>query len=410
MSLYREDIHNYYSERGYEFIPEKSLDNSEEGNTLVGSSIMANMDLLDQQSKVKKYTIQRVFSSNRMEDIGEYPLATPYETMISIFDNNDNSVEFGVNSILNFLSLILDRNVKEFYYLSPNLNVVNDSLRELNLPKEQVISWGENIELNLGDNQNTGLYLKIFMDYKNGVMPIGTIGFLKLSNGNFFIDSALFLERLSFVSEDLDNWFSDIYYDEIYNFVKNNYQENSDVSKRRITILSKSLGALYLDGINLDNNGKGYITKKTLKLLINEIFPYDEKIISLMEISLDTILKYSDNTSSTSINKNELLKLFLTDYKKIKKGYKNSYKDTEKFIKKYSNKKIEYEHLHGTFGATKNMLKNINKRIDDDTFKIVFPEKEKKFWFRNECYKFSENKITNPRIFLIESEEKRLRN
>ena len=258
MSLYKEEFINYFNKLGYQLLAEKNLAESQVGNVLVSASIMANKELLESKS-VKKVCYQKIFSSNRLDDIGKYPLATPYETMLSIFNSCENSVEEAINSIINFLISHVNIKKEDLFFLCPNNRRVSDCLDDLDININNRLCWKEDIPLRLGKSES-GQYLKIFIPYNGGVIPIATLGFLQ-NNDSVFVDSALFLERLSFVASRKKDWFNDIYYDFIYKLVSKVLRNQELETCRRVCILLKSTAILYVDGILLTNSGQGYITK-----------------------------------------------------------------------------------------------------------------------------------------------------
>ena len=79
----------------YKYLQEQKLVRSEDKDTFfVGASIMAHMDIFETSdtNTQKYYTVQRVFSATRLDDVGYYPLLTAFEVMILIFRVNDYSV------------------------------------------------------------------------------------------------------------------------------------------------------------------------------------------------------------------------------------------------------------------------------------------------------------------------------
>ena len=173
MSLYKEEFINYFNKLGYQLLAEKNLAESQVGNVLVSASIMANKELLESKS-VKKVCYQKIFSSNRLDDIGKYPLATPYETMLSIFNSCENSVEEAINSIINFLISHVNIKKEDLFFLCPNNRRVSDCLDDLDININNRLCWKEDIPLRLGKSES-GQYLKIFIPYNGGVIPIATL-------------------------------------------------------------------------------------------------------------------------------------------------------------------------------------------------------------------------------------------
>lgn len=399
MSLYKEEFIDYFNKLGYQLLVEKNLAESQVGNVLVSASIMANKELLESKS-VRKVCYQKIFSSNRLDDIGKYPLATPYETMLSIFNSCENSVEEAINSIINFLLTYLNIKKEELFFLCPNNQRVSDCLDALDINFDNRLCWKDDIPLRLGKSEN-GQYLKIFIPYNGGVIPIATLGFLQ-NNNSIFVDSALFLERLSFVVSRKNDWFDDMYYNFIYNSVSEVLKNQELETCRRICILLKSAAILYTDGILLTNSGQGYITKKIMKMLVEETSQQFK--VSEIESIVKDILKFLNDMTDVH-DEVTVLENFIKDYKILNENHDQIMKNVQKYLNRNGN--TDFSLLHDRFGLSKMQAIALNSKGIPEILNI--PNIENKFWFRNECYKFANNNISNILEFLKNSEQKRIR-
>lgn len=404
MSLNKSEFNEYMCARGYKKLKEVSLDKSESNTIFVGSSIMANMNLLNRKNKFGYVTTQRVFSGKRLDDIGKYPLATPFEVMMSVFKYDSNAFADTFVDIIDFLDSKVGISKKDIIVLAPNDYEVNRDIQSLGINTDLIVHWEKDLPLFLNKN-NTGKYIKLFYPYNNGIVPIGTLGLIK--KGSFeFIDSALFLERLSFIKDKKANWFEDYYFKETMDALDKMNISSSD--SMTLAIYLRTLLALYNDKITVANTSAGYVVKKMIRKMFT-----NSKIDLLLEENIEKVmiaiskdlskLDYFANTTT--------VKTMIFDINDQMKKYKKSQMQAVKKLKKLSSKrnvsKQDLIKLHDEQGLSIKEIKNwgIEKGIDlTNTF-----EEPQKYWLRNELYKFNNsNRQERPEKIIEKAGARRL--
>lgn len=397
----------------YKYLQEQKLVRSEDKDTFfVGASIMAHMDIFETSdtNTQKYYTVQRVFSATRLDDVGYYPLSTAFEVMMSIFRVNDSSVKPSILFILDFLKKSINVDTNEIIFLAPSELDIRNTLIDIGIDEKNIITWSRNIVLDLGSDKNQGLYLKMFIRYKNGIIPCATLGYID-NNGKINVDSALFLERLDFVKEGLDSWYEGKY----FKLILAEIEKVRCLSKLKINekymwaSYLRTLLALYEDGLKSSSKGKGNVLNKLLRLLastiVNEQVTFEEfrSVIEASSKSLNLLGYRIDNCNDAASELYTLLTKFKTQLDSV----------TNKFNKWFEStpideiKEEDLENWRSEKGVPKKYIENLLKEKGS---LIYSNHKEKKFWFRNECYKFDKKyTILNPIDFIRNSEMKRLR-
>ena len=115
------------------------------------------------------------------------------------------------------------------------------------------------------------------------------------------------------------------------------------------------------------------------------------EIESIVKAILDFL-----NDMTVVNNEVTILENFIRDYKTLIENHDLIMKNVQKYLDRNGN--TDFRLLHDRFGLSKMQAKLLN-----------IPNIENKFWFRNECYKFSNNNISNVLEFLKNSEQKRTR-
>ncbi|RIO22392.1 hypothetical protein, partial [Staphylococcus saprophyticus] len=298
----------------YNLLKEKKLIRNEDEDTFfVGASIMANMELFETEIKkihaepLKYITRQRIFSSNRLDDVGVYPLATSFEISLSIFRFGDDSTQNAINFFLEFFESVMQIDRNDLIYIAPNKFDIHQSLSLLNIDANNIITWSKDIPLRLGKNKSEGYYLKIFYPYKHGIIPIATIAFI-LENNEIHVDSSLFLERLDMVFQNQITWYETSYFSDTVTLLTD-YQEVMDSKDVYMWANHlRSLIMLYSDNIDVSSKGPGHVNKKIIRELAGTL--KKEMSIELMNLITKSLLNLMVNSKYfPSINQ----KMFIED-------------------------------------------------------------------------------------------------
>lgn len=398
----------------YEYIklPEKPLVRNESQETFfIGSSIMANMNLFEEnhQTPAKYYTVQRVFSSTRLDDIGIYPLAASFEVMLSIFRFMDESVYPSVEFIIEYLKESLHIDPNNLLFLAPYELGIREALISMGINKKNIISWNKSLPLKLGNNIQQGYYLKLFMKYKHGIIPCATLGYVRRNN-KLDVDSALFLERLSFVSKNRNHIYDDIFFIDTINEINNsNVLKNLDNTKKYLWANHiRSLLILLNDGLVASGKGKGHIINKITRKLASTIYEKSISEIDLHPIIQSSLIGISRLNYQLSLDIDKTTKYLSNIIDSFCKQIRITSKDFENWLMEEKDISIndikKWKTERGLFYEIMLNIANRHSKV------IETPLKEDKFWFRNACYSFDVSEIiADPIEFIKDSEEKRMR-
>lgn len=405
MVLQKDEFTKYMRNIGYSPLAEKRLDQGTSNTLFIGASIMAHMELLNKTSDFKYVTEQRVVNSQRLNDIGKYPLATPFEVMLSIFMQQKNAFAKALKDIINFLYNVVNINKNKIIILAPNDLSINQDISNVGINKENIVHWNKDLPLFLND-ENKGKYVKLFYPYHDGLMPIGTLGIIKRKNKEF-IDSALFLERLSFMKDNKNNWFETTYFKATMNSFP---LKMEPTFKRSLCIYLRTLLILYYDQIHISHNQKGYVVKKIMRNMFSSN-PYLSLLSDkdLKKIVICTALDLKKLEYVININVVEKLISDLTlEMRKYEKAQLTALKNLNRLSMRQRITSKDLLKLHDEQGLSIAEIEKWAKEnsifINEELFK-----KKPKYWLRNELYKFiNYNNRKSPQKILEEAGKRRL--
>lgn len=405
MVLQKNEFTKYMRNIGYSPLAEKRLDQGTSNTLFIGASIMAHMELLNKTTDFKYVTEQRVVNSQRLNDIGKYPLATPFEVMLSIFMQQKDAFAKALKDIINFLYNVVNINKNEIIILAPNDLSINQDISNVGINKENIVHWNKDLPLFLND-ENKGKYVKLFYPYHDGLMPIGTLGIIKRKNKEF-IDSALFLERLSFMKDNKNNWFETTYFKATMNSFPLKMEPNF---KRSLCIYLRTLLILYYDQIHISHNQKGYVVKKIMRNMFSSN-PYLSLLSDkdLKKIVICTALDLKKLEYVIDINVVEKLISDLTlEMRKYEKAQLTALKNLNRLSMRRRITSKDLLKLHDEQGLS---IAEIEKWAKENSIFInekLF-KKKPKYWLRNELYKFiNYNNRKSPQKILEEAGKRRL--
>lgn len=311
---------------------------------------------------------------------------------------------------IDFVCKAINGDPSKLIFLAPyELGLRNDVL-SLGISPKRVISWDQSIETNLGDGRPTGYYVKMFYPYRHGIIPIGSIGFIE-SNGTLSVDSAFFMERLSFVREGLLTFYQDRYFAPLTNMV-NNHKFFADLSfydKNLWINQMRSIVALLADGATFHSKGAGHALKKMVRQLavtiVGKKLPDElgQKLIvaanqCLFQLGYFNIIEYK--------------KLGEMVVAQIDFASKQILKEKKAFIKalRSHNNHMSIEQLQKWNSERGLKLEWLEKFASQEGVSLSCPQEIKKHQFRNECYSFSEtDRIKDPIQFIKDSENQKMK-
>jgi len=410
--LVRELFLRMGKERNYVVLPEVSLIRENQDTYYVGSAVMAHMHLFEQSnfSRASYITAQRIFSSKRLHDIGKYPLATSFEVMMSIFRFGDDDGREALQFALDFVCEAIHGDPKKMIFLAPYELGLRDDVLSLGVPSHHVISWSQSLETNMGSGRPTGYYVKMFYPYRHGIIPVGSIGFIE-TNGKLSVDSAFFLERLSFVRERLPSFYQDQYFQPLTQIVSNHefFSKLSFCEKNLWINHIRSIVALLADGATFTTKGAGHALKKIIRQLAGTIL--GQKLSE----ELGQMLVEAAGQCLTNLGYRQPLdaKLIAASIAmQIESASRQILREKNAFVKALRKKKdsMTMEELQQWNSERGLQLDWLEKFAMQEEVFLSWPKKEGNYKFRNVCYSFSEtDRIKDPVQFMKEAEDKRMK-
>jgi alanyl-tRNA synthetase len=399
-------------EKNYIVLPEVSLVRENQDTYYIGSAVMAHMHLFEKQHLTKESYVatQRIFSSKRLQEIGKYPLTTTFEVMLSMFRFGDTDGREALRFAIDFVCEAINGDPSKLIFLAPYELGLRKDVLSLGISSNRVISWDQSLETSLGDGRPTGYYVKMFYPYRHGIIPIGSIGFIE-SNGKLSVDSAFFMERLSFVREGLPTFYQDRYFAPLMNMV-NNHEFFADLSfyEKNLWINHmRSIVALLVDGATFNAKGAGHALKKMVRQLavtiVGKKLPDElgQKLIlaanqCLFHMGYLNVIEYKKlseivvaqiNLASNQISKEK--KAFI----KALRSNKNNM-SIEELQKWNSERGLRFEWL--------------DKFALQEGVSLPCSQEIKRHQFRNECYSFSEtDRIKDPIQYIKDSENQKMK-
>lgn len=407
------DFISFGKTKGYYLLENKSIVRKNADTYFIGSAAMAHMELFNiledsSTTQVKKYiTGQPAFISKRLNDVGKYPLESSLQVMLSIFHFNDEGMDTSIKFVLDFLNKYLRFSYQDLLYLAPKEAGIVDTLSELGIPSDQIITWQKGLQLTLGEGRPKGHYLKIFVPYKNGVIPVATLGFIMVGD-KITIDSALYVERLQFIAEQKDHIFESSLFEPLNKAIVN-HAMLSDLSEKYKHIWVhhiRSLVALLNEGVSYNGKGSGHIVRRMVRQLGTSICGQSitfEEIQNLVQAAFNCLQKIDVMQKLTT----EQVSLIL--FGLINNASNQLNKEREKFSKWLERTKEinnnELRKWHDERGIPIEIIDQM--LLEKGHTPITKPEHSNSFRLQQACYAFNKDiVISNTVQFLIEAEHK----
>jgi len=396
---------------GYVRLAEQPLVRQDGDTFFVMASVAAHLDLFApgrHQRPARYLTVQPVFSATRFEDVGKYPMATPFEVMLTIFRFLDKSPEPALSFMERF-SVEIGLKAQDIIYLAPREMGIRDAVIELGVSPDRVISWDRSLPLKLGPDRPEGYYLKMFVTYRNGLIPIATLGFLEL-DGHVAVDSALFLERLDFMIRGLRHWYEGPYFLPLVKAVRDSGElaHLAHTEQYAWANLLRATAALIADGVLPTGKGPGHVVRKMCRQLAGMIAGIQLSSETLRALSVATLACLRELSDSVELVPDTLAEVLA---RLINGASRQIARELAGFKDRLLQGPIpvaEVEVWKSERGLQIEWMEAVAAQARLP-FPTITPE-EKRFWMRNECYSFDESKvIDDPVAFLLAAESKRMR-
>ncbi|HEY0992756.1 MAG TPA: hypothetical protein VGD80_37135 [Kofleriaceae bacterium] len=394
---------------GYSMLPDRSMVREDADTFFVSAAVAANIDLFTpgRHSAPARYiTAQRIFSGTRLEDVGRYPLATPFEVSLSIFRFGDDDARPALGFVQRFLRGAIDADPAKMIYLAPHELGLRDAVLASGVPVDHVLSWDRSIPMRLGKGRPEGHYVKLFMPYRHGLIPVATLGLMEL-DGKMAVDSALFLERFVFVRAGLHHWYEGPDFAPLVEAVAEDPTLAALEQRERYLWANhlRSIVALLWDGAKPSGKGPGHMIRKLVRQLAGTIPGKQlgaETVRRIGEAATTCMAHLGYDIAGADLAES-VVKLLNPASSQIA-GELRAFVDR---LAQGAIDRAELEVWKGERGLQHDWMQKLATERG-----MTLPEVEQPggFWLRNACYSFDpEEVIADPVGFLRAAEEHRMK-
>lgn len=281
----REKYAEYFSRHGYLPLAESSLINQEEsGPYFVGSALIPNIGFFlgtKEMESDRMFTQQRVFWTRHAELVAHNPVWTIFQVMMSFYQFNKTNLQEAIQLAYGFLVGELGLQAKNLFVLAENTPHIKEDLERSDFLEDNIVYWDRMLQFR-ADDQLKGTYVKIFFQYKHGILPIWDLIYMPQKNDTFQVDSCLLLERLSFILQEKNTW----YETEMFQPLLKALEEQGGLPQEarmnhvdnQLAVVMRSIAAAIADGADVTPKGKGYVVKRLLRSLLQNMAQYEHRI------------------------------------------------------------------------------------------------------------------------------------
>jgi hypothetical protein len=292
-----------------------------------------------------------------------------------------------------------------FIYLAPFELGLRDAVLRLGAEPDRVISWERTIPLRLGQGRTEGEYVKVFMPYGHGLVPIATIGFIE-SGGCLAVDSALFTERLDFVARRLPHWYEGPFFKPLVSAVGQSRLSHRRVDEQLLWASHlRSLAALYMDGARAASKGAGHVMRRMMRQLAEVVaddVPGTDEVGQLAAAADECLGALGYSTFQP-----QPFAAFLDDH--VRAAGRQITRERQRFVEALGTtlSAEDVKRWHEERGLS---IEWIAAEAKMRSVPAELPTASERFWLRNACYPFpGAGEIYDPIAFLKEAEERRMK-
>jgi Alanyl-tRNA synthetase len=266
----RTDFLDLFERLGYQVLPERPITNAAD-TLFVMSPIAAHLDLFDRpaaEQPRRMATVQRTFSCDKIDETGEYPLATPFEIQGAFFHFGDPNPLDGIQTAFQMLQTLLGIAPGELWFRTTRRLQLDRWLIQAGANPAQIVTWQQAKPLTLGPNRPSGEYVYLYIPHRHGILPIGGLGFLPMENG-FAVDSTFSMERITLYAEQALYLTDTSLFSSARWFFQHTAPWNTwDIRRQHLWIYnSRAIVMLLADGIVPARHYAGHVLKRLIRQL-----------------------------------------------------------------------------------------------------------------------------------------------
>ncbi|WP_436889226.1 hypothetical protein [Mammaliicoccus sciuri] len=396
---FEKKTNNYFENKLYNVEPEISLVRDEKVKPyFIFSPTLRFMKIYNEKNYANYYTNQWCFKNVEFYKMEVNPLVTSNQRLSGFYSNIYKPYGEIINLVKDYL-VLLGIEIESVYVQYPEFIEKLGKTFEENGFINAIPSNSEELKCNIPIPFNS-YYMKFLLNYNNGLVPIINIVLIDNKNGKSMIDSAIFLERIFFVINKLnDSYESSLYKNSRKVFTNSFFKFDSKEELNICLSLSRAVSLLFHENIVPSSKGSGYTLKKLMKVLFEYIDNDNLNYKNIRDILYSSYLDLHISKKPFLIEWVEYMYEFYKNFKKIKS--ENS-KKISKLLSNY-NGEIEYNEflkLKGTYGIEFKQMQSI---CEEFNCHMELNPKEVEYKSRILPYSYNRTKKFNPETWLENS-------
>lgn len=230
---------------------------------------------------------------------------------------------------------------------------------------------------------------EIFYEINGELVEIGNnvfMEYLKIGNeykdlGRHNVDFGGGLERITCVSQGIDNFYESDICKPIFDFVKSLSKNDVLISQRIVTDHIKAATWIIMDGIEPSRNQQGYILRRIIRRAIRHGRKLGIDGLFTREVGEIAIQQFSPIWEKLETDKERILNILEEEEKKFSKTLENGLKELEKIIKDEKDLPQKTFKLYETYGfpieLTIEELQNRGIQFNEEELLNGFQEAQK---------------------------------
>lgn len=230
---------------------------------------------------------------------------------------------------------------------------------------------------------------EIFYEINGELVEIGNnvfMEYLKIGNeykdlGRHNVDFGGGLERITCVSQGIDNFYESDICKPIFDFVKSLSKNDVLISQRIITDHIKAATWIIMDGVEPSRNQQGYILRRIIRRAIRHGRKLGIDGLFTREVGEIAIQQFSPIWKKLETDKERILNILEEEEKKFSKTLENGLKELEKIIKDEKDLPQKTFKLYETYGfpieLTIEELQNRGIQFNEEELLNGFQEAQK---------------------------------
>lgn len=150
------NLRKYFKDLRHNILQSKLIVRNNNVDTFfIMSTAAAHMELFEEnahEEPTRYCSTQKVFSSKRLNDIGGFTLAMPFEVMMSVFHFLDDNEKEAIDNITSYLSSEINISRTEFLWVISQGCSSHQYIKELGVDEKDIIEWSQGTPFQLEED------------------------------------------------------------------------------------------------------------------------------------------------------------------------------------------------------------------------------------------------------------------